>query len=117
MALAIVSEPPPLRADDDGVMRVGNTRVTLDSLVGAYNAGLSPEEIVLEFDSLRLEEVYLVLGYYLRHEAEIDSYLKARLRRGEERQADAEARLPWAEVRARLMARQQRPADAAPRNR
>ena len=82
----------------------------------AFNGGSTPEEILLEYDSLRLEDVYLVLGYYLRHRAEVEAYLAERRRRGDERQAEADARLPWAEVRARLLARQQGPTDAAPRD-
>lgn len=105
MALAFEAEPLPLRADVDGVLRVGDTRVPLDTVIAAFEAGATPEEIVLGYDSLRLEDVYLVLGYYLRHRAEVDAYLMERRRRGEERQAEAETRLPWSEVRARLLAR------------
>ena len=36
MGLAIRSEPLPLHMDDDGAVRVGNTRVTLDTIVGAH---------------------------------------------------------------------------------
>ncbi len=116
MALAFVAEPPPLRAEPDGVLRVGGTRVTLDTVVSAFNAGSAPEAIVLRYDSLHLDEVYLVLGYYLGHRAEVDRYLTERQRRGQERRAEAEARLPWSEVRERLLARQGGPADTAPRN-
>ncbi len=90
--------------------------MTLDTVVSAFNAGSAPEEIVLRYDSLRLEDVYLVLGYYLRHRAEVDIYLTERQRRGEERRAEAEARLSWSEVRERLLARRGEPADTAPRN-
>ena len=111
MSLALTADPPPLKADPYGVVRVGGTRVTLDTVVGAYDAGATPEEIVLRYDSLRLEDVYSVLGYYLRHRAEVDTYLAERRRRGAERRAEADARMPWSEVRARLLAR--RSADPA----
>lgn len=114
MALALGAEPLPLRADPDGVLRIGSTRVTLDTVVAAFNAGAAPEEIVLRYDSLRLEDVYLVVGYYLRHRAEVDAYLRERRRRGDERQAEAEARLPWSEVRERLLARPRRSSDSSP---
>ena len=64
--LAIQTEPTPLANDPDGVVRVGGTRVTLDTLVAAFADGLTPEEIVYEYPSLLLAEVYVVLGYYLR---------------------------------------------------
>ena len=115
MALTVGAEPLPLAADRDGVLRVGGTRVTLDTVVAAFNAGADPEEIVLRYDSLRLEDVYLVIGYYLRHRAEVDAYLTERQRRGEERRAEADSRLPWSTVRERLLARQRGSADSAPR--
>ena len=105
MALALEAEPLPLAPDPTGVLRVGGTRVTLDTLVGAYNAGAAPEEIVLRYDSLRLDDVYLALGYYLRHRDEVDAYLTERRERAVARQAEAEARLPWRDVRQRLLAR------------
>lgn len=88
--------------------------MTLDTVVGAFTAGAAPEQIVLRYDSLRLEDVYLVLGYYLRHQAEVDAYLVARRRHGEETRAEADAHLPWSTVRERLLARRQNEADAAP---
>jgi uncharacterized protein (DUF433 family) len=114
MALTVDAEPLPLAADPNGVVRVGGTRVTLDTVVGAFNAGSAPEEIVLRYDSLRLGDVYLVLGYYLRHRAEVDAYLTGRRQRGDERRAEAEAKAPWREVRERLLA-PRGVVDAAPR--
>jgi uncharacterized protein (DUF433 family) len=57
MALMVEAEPLPIAADPNGVLRVGGTRVTLDTVVGAFNAGCAPEEIVLRYDSLRLDDV------------------------------------------------------------
>lgn len=105
MVRSVPTEPPPVAADPNGVLRVGGTRVTLDTVVGAFNAGSTPEKIVLRYDSLRLDDVYLVLGYYLRHRAEVDAYLAARHQRGEERRAEVEAHLPWHNVRERLLRR------------
>jgi uncharacterized protein (DUF433 family) len=116
MVLAIEAEPLPLAADPNGVLRVGGTRVTLDTVVGAFNAGSAPEAIALRYDSLRLEDVYLVLGYYLRHQAEVDAYLKARNERSEQRRAEADAHLPWGDVRKRLLTRRGA-VDATPRRR
>jgi uncharacterized protein (DUF433 family) len=105
MATAIQAEPVPLKADDNGVLRVGETRVLLDTVVDAFSAGSTPEEIVLAYDTLRLDDVYLVVGYYLRHRVELDAYLAGRRREADANQAEAEARFPWSEFRARLAAR------------
>ena len=43
MSLSIAVEPLPLSKDADGVVRVGGTRVTLDTLVEAFHEGLTAE--------------------------------------------------------------------------
>lgn len=61
---------------DNGYWVVG-TRVSLDSVVVAFQSGLSPETIASEcFPSLTLEQVYGAVAYYLGHKAEIDKYLE-----------------------------------------
>ena len=52
-------EPLPLEPNDDGVILVGKTRVPLDTVVDAYNEGVMPEEIVRQYPSLDLADVYL----------------------------------------------------------
>ena len=56
---------------------VGDSRVSVDSVVLAFLNGLSPESIAAEcFPTLSLEQGYGVITYYLAHRAEIDVYLK-----------------------------------------
>lgn len=56
---------------------VAGTRVSLDSVVIAFQSGLSPETIASEcFPTLTLEQVYGAITFYLGHKAEIDTYLK-----------------------------------------
>jgi uncharacterized protein (DUF433 family) len=57
--------PAPLRQNEHGVLLVGDTRVTLDSVVARFDAGATPEEIVQQFPSLDLAEVYAVVAYLL----------------------------------------------------
>jgi hypothetical protein len=49
MTLAIVAEPAPLQANEDGVILVGKTRVTLDTVVAVFNQSATAEESVAEF--------------------------------------------------------------------
>ncbi len=105
MDLSPATEVIPLKQDADGVIRVGNTRVTLDTVIAAFSDGASAEEIVQQYSSLQLADVYSVLGYYLRHTAEIEEYLRQRreqrdaVRRENERLFDPQG------IRARLLAR------------
>lgn len=62
--------------DENNVMRVGKTRVMLDSVVVAFQQGHSPETIQQEYPALTLEEVYGAVAYYLANQDEVDGYLK-----------------------------------------
>jgi uncharacterized protein (DUF433 family) len=79
---AVVDEIP-LTKDGEGVYRVGGTRVTLDLVVRAFNRGATAEEIVQKYESLRLPDVYQVIGYYLKHAEELAEYLENRAREEE----------------------------------
>lgn len=78
MGLALEIEPVPLRTDRDGVVRVGTTRVTLDSVVEAYLEGFGAEEIAEQYPALHLAEIYGVLSYFLRHRPSVEGYLAER---------------------------------------
>ena len=74
----------PLAKDAHGVYRVGGTRVTLDLVVRAFNRGATAEKIAQKYDSLRLPDVYQVIGYYLKHADELAEYFDSRSREEEE---------------------------------
>lgn len=74
----------PLKMDEDGAIRVGGTRVLLEVLIGAYQRGDTPEQIALSFNLLKLEDVYVVIAYYLSHRAEVDTYIRQVDEAGEE---------------------------------
>ena len=105
MALAITATLPPLSMNSDGVVRVGKTRVTLDTVVFAFNAGATAEEIVYRYPSLALADVYAVLGYYLQRQLEVDAYLTERQRDAEQIRRQNEARFDPSGIRSRLLAR------------
>lgn len=105
MALESATEIIPLSADAHGVLRVGNTRVTLDTVIAAFSEGATAEEIVQQYSALHLADVYSVIGYSLRHTSEVDAYLQQRqLQRDNTRQQN-EARFDPCGVRDRLLAR------------
>jgi len=105
MTLTIGAEPVPLVLDADGVARIGGTRVTLDTLVGAFEEGATAEEIAHQYPSLKLADVYSVIGYYLRRRQDVDTYLRERQRQAGTIRAQNESRFDPQGVRARLMAR------------
>ena len=105
MTLAIGAEPVPLALDADGVARIGGTRVTLDTLVAAFEEGATAEEIAHQYPSLQLADVYSVIGYYLRRRQDVDTYLREHQRQAGTIRAQNESRFDPQGVRARLMAR------------
>ena len=106
MSLVVATDPVALTTDADGVVRVGNTRVTLDTVVYAFREGATAEEIVQQYPTLQLADVYTVLGYYLKRQVEVDSYLQGREQQSSQVRQENEKRFDPLGVRARLLARQ-----------
>ena len=82
----------PLRLDATGAIRVGETRVSLPSVLIAFQQGETPEQIVHSFPTLDLSEVYAVITYYLANRAEVDAWLDLETAEGKRIQREAEAR-------------------------
>ncbi len=101
----IPTEPLPLETDADGVVRVGRTRVTLDTLIMAFTDGATAEEIAHQYPSLQLADIYSVIGYYLRHRSEVETYLRQRAQQAADVHRQNEARFDPSGVRDRLLAR------------
>jgi uncharacterized protein (DUF433 family) len=98
-------ERVPIHTDADGVVRVAGTRVTLDTIVGAFDAGATAEEIAQQYSSVPLADVYSVITYYLRHKSEVCAYLTRRGEQAEGVREEAEQRFPSVGLRERLQAR------------
>jgi uncharacterized protein (DUF433 family) len=114
MPLNLQAEPLPLRADEQGAVRVGDSRVTLDVVIHEFEGGASPEAIAQAYPTLRLADVYVVIAYYLRHREEVDDYLRARGREADRLRLEIEATQPEraglrvnAGLRVKLLARRE----------
>ena len=105
MVPTFATEAVPLEAGADGVIRVGNTRVTLDTVVAAFSQGATAEEIAQRYPSLELADVYQVIGYYLRRPSEVEAYLEERRAHADAVRKENEARFDPRGVRDRLLAR------------
>ncbi|HUT35798.1 MAG TPA: DUF433 domain-containing protein [Planctomycetota bacterium] len=105
MVPTLAADAIPLHADSDGVIRVGNTRVTLDTVVAAFSQGATAEEIVQRYPSLELADVYQVIGYYLHRTSEVEAYLNERKAHADAVRRENEARFDPRGVRDRLLAR------------
>ncbi|MGK7887967.1 MAG: DUF433 domain-containing protein [Leptolyngbyaceae cyanobacterium] len=106
MTLTIVAEPAPLTKTDNGVFRVGNTRVTLDTLISVFKQGMTAEEIAFRYPALKLADIYATIAYYLNHQEEVDTYLQERQQQAQEIRHINEAKFDPKRLRDRLLARQ-----------
>jgi len=106
MNLAAVTEKIPIGTDKDGVIRVGNTRVTLQTLVTAFNGGSTAEEIVYQFPVLNLADVYAVITYYLRNRDTVEKNLNNRILLAEQVKLRNQGNKNMNDIRKRLLARQ-----------
>ena len=66
MTISNAREPISLSVDTDGVIRIANTRVTLDTIVAAFLEGATAEEIAQQYPTVELADIYAIIGYYLR---------------------------------------------------
>ncbi|MEW6239035.1 MAG: DUF433 domain-containing protein [Candidatus Omnitrophota bacterium] len=105
MPLTFSPEILPLEVDADEVVRIGKTRVTLDVVMEAFQEGATAEEIVQQYPSLQLADVYNVIGYCLRRSDEIAAYLEKRKKDIEAIRQENESRFDPAGIRNRLLAR------------
>lgn len=103
--MVITAEIAPIEFDTDGVARVGGTRVTLDTVLAAFHDGATAEEIVYQYPSLGLADVYAVIAQYLRHPAEMETYLQRRRTEADAVRRQNEQRFDPQGLRARLLAR------------
>lgn len=94
MSITIHADPVPLRLDEGGALRVGNTRVLFYLVIEAYNAGDAAETIVHKYSSLNLGDVYAVIASYLRHRQEMDDYLGRLEEEAAELRRKIEAEMP-----------------------
>lgn len=105
MELVIEPTETPLAADAHGVVRIGATRVTLETVVHSFLDGATAEEIALQYPALRLADVYATVTYYLQRQAQVDSYLRQREILASQVQTRIETEHDPANLRARLLAR------------
>ena len=113
MSLTIEVQTIPLKEDKDGVMRIGSSRVTLDTVVHAFEQGHIAEEIVSHYPVLRLADVYTVIAYYLNNQTEVQVYLNQQQRDVQKIWQQIESKPDHQSFRERIRTRHQTDTDLA----
>ncbi len=109
MTIPLPPIPVPLHDDETGGLRVGDSRVSLDSVLAVRDQGGTAEDIVQAFDTLSLADVHAVLAWALLHPEEITEYLARREKEAVAIRARTEQlghTSPPGELKAKLLARQ-----------
>lgn len=92
----------PYIEEREGSLFVGGRRVFLDSIVIHHREGKSPAEILQNFPTLKLWQIYGAIAYYLENEQLIDGYVAEGLRQFDEARARCWADPYMAALHARL---------------
>lgn len=104
--LEFKTSAPPFRWDEAGGIRIGSSRVTLDSILASYHNGSTPEEIAIQYPVLHLEDIYSTIAYYLNHHREIDNYLEQRYQKAHQIRQQLTQKHNLVDLRQRLLTRQ-----------
>jgi hypothetical protein len=74
-------------------------------VIDAFLTGASPEEIAQDFPVLRLDDIYAVQTYFLRHRDQVDAYLRERRSRAADLRREIETHSAQTGLRGKLLAR------------
>lgn len=69
---------------NEDAIRIAGTRVGIETVLRDYQEGASPEEIVLRYPTLSLEQVHATITYYLANRDKVAAYLERVRERQEE---------------------------------
>lgn len=99
MKLLKITQTAPLNQDSEGTIRLTGSRVTLDTLVASHRNGNTPEQIQEGFPSLSVAQIKGAIAWYLKHQAEVEEYLKEREVEAQSTRREIESRPEQAELR------------------
>jgi uncharacterized protein (DUF433 family) len=94
MAVSHPTVDIPIQTDEYGTIRIGGTRVPLESVIASYQQGDTPERIHEGFPTLKLQDIYAVITYYLNHREDVDAYMRQQEEEGERIRQEIEAKRP-----------------------
>jgi uncharacterized protein (DUF433 family) len=108
MSVVVSTSEIKLTKTEAGVLRIGDSRVSLDTVIIAFGQGATPEQIVEDYDSLELAEVYAAISYYLQNREEVEDYLTQRKVQRDELRRKIESRSNPQGIREKLLARRRK---------
>lgn len=99
----------PLEQNEQGVIRVSGTRVSLDSILHAYyNEGATAEEIVMQFPTCLIENIYTIISWALNNPKFVNEYLDTQKKHRKTLENEIRISYPSNDLRSRLLIRSQK---------
>lgn len=88
----------------DGGWYVGDSGVSVYSVISLWQQGFSPEEIQASFSPLSLRDVYGTILFYMENRDQLDAYFREQDELFRRKKAESEERKPafYAEMRERV---------------
>ena len=91
----------------DGTIRIGKTRVALESVIHHFSLGATAEEIAQKFPALKLAEVYGVISYFLSNHEKVGEYVLRQETESDKLQSKIETKFQINELQQRILARRE----------
>jgi uncharacterized protein (DUF433 family) len=98
----------PLIRSDDGTIRIKGSRVSLEVIVRQFKQGATAEQLLEDFPSLTLRDIYGAVYYYLDNTEAVEDYMRQQEDSAAEMRAFLASQLDSVALRARIRARHQR---------
>lgn len=102
MASLDLTQTAPLTFWEDGSIRIGTSRIPIDTVVHQFNTGATAEQIQDDFPSLTLREIYGAIAYYLDRQDHMEEYLLRREKEAEQVRQEVEDRTRTEALRQRV---------------
>jgi uncharacterized protein (DUF433 family) len=93
--------------DENGVLRVGTSRIPLEHVLYLHGRGENPAEIQEAFPTLDMADIHGAISYYLKNRAVVDEYLEATRREEDSVRRTIEKSRASEELRTRIRSRRE----------
>lgn len=90
----------------ENYVRIGQTRVSLETIIAAFKNGATCEEIVFQFPVLDLGDVYAAIGFYLKNQAATEAWFALNELESARLMREMSGKFPATGIRQRLLRRQ-----------
>jgi uncharacterized protein (DUF433 family) len=102
-----IRQNTPLILGDDGTIRIKDSRVRLEVIVRQFKQGATAEQLLEDFPSLTLRDIYGAIYYYLDNTETVEDYMRQQEDSAVEMRAYLDSHLDSAALRTPIRARHQ----------